>query len=65
MGGGNLCRKLDEVREAVEMFSNKSVRSLGTRRAEEQELLVQDVKLDITGIANMMGRYAYQALPVF
>lgn len=47
------------------MFSNKSVRSLGTRRAEEQELLVQDVKLDITGIANMMGQYAYQALPVF
>lgn len=47
------------------MFSNKSVRSLGTRRAEEQELLVQDVELDIIGIANMMGQYAYQALPVF
>lgn len=47
------------------MFITKSARCLGTRRAEEQELLVQDVELGITRIANTMGQYAYQALPVF
>lgn len=47
------------------MFIAKSARSLGTRRADKQELLVQDVELDIIQIANTMGQCAYQALPVF
>lgn len=44
------------------MCSNQSTRSLGSRRAEEQEVLVQDVEVDLTGPADAMGLRARHGL---
>lgn len=49
--------------EGFEMLSNRSRWSLGARRAEEPELLVQDLELSYRG--SVMGRHVDQARPVF
>lgn len=52
-------RGISEAGEAIGMFCSNRTRSSGSRGAEKQELLVQDVELDLTGTANMS-----QAVPV-
>lgn len=55
-------RGISEAGEALGMFCANRTRSLGSRRAEEQELLVQDVELDLTGPANTSSLHARQGL---
>lgn len=48
-GEGSIGGKLDGMRGAIEMVSNRSTRSWGASGAGEREVLVQDVKLAIRG----------------
>lgn len=55
-------RGISEVGGALGTFCANRMRSWGSRGAEEQELLVQDVELDLTGTANMNSLHARQCL---
>lgn len=61
--GFSFCgRGISEAGEALGMFCTNRMRSSGSRGAEEQELLVQDVELDLTGTANTSSLHARQCL---